>query len=83
MVLAIVFAASAMVEGGIATWGVLYLRDHLEVGVLAGVGAYVVGQGLATITRIAGGPSIGALGHPPRHRDRRRASPHSASRSRR
>ncbi len=62
VVLAIVFAASAMVEGGVATWGVLYLRGHLGLGVLAGVGAYVVGQGLATITRIAGGPSIGAFG---------------------
>ncbi len=55
VILAIVFAASAMVEGGIATWGVLYLRGHLDVGVLAGVGAYVVGQALATVTRIAGG----------------------------
>jgi MFS family permease len=62
VVLAIVFAASAMVEGGIATWGVLYLRDHLGVGVLAGVGAYVAGQALATITRIALGPSVGRLG---------------------
>jgi hypothetical protein len=62
VILAIVFAASAMVEGGIATWGVLYLRRHLEVGVIAGVGAYVIGQMLATITRIAGGPTIGAFG---------------------
>lgn len=62
VVLAIVFAASAMVEGGIGTWGVLYLRGHLDVGVIAGVGAFVAGQGLATITRVAGGPSIGALG---------------------
>jgi MFS family permease len=62
VILAIVFAASAMVEGGIATWGVLYLRGHLDVGVLAGVGAYVVGQGLATIARVAGGPAIGAFG---------------------
>ena len=60
--LAIVFAASAMVEGGIATWGVLYLRDHLGVGVLAGVGAYVAGQGLATIARFTLGPTVGALG---------------------
>ena len=62
VVLAIVFAASAAVEGGISTWGVLYLRGHLGVSVLAGVGAYVVGQTLATITRIAGGPSVGKLG---------------------
>jgi hypothetical protein len=62
VVLALVFAASAMVEGGIATWGVLYLRAHLDVGVVAGVGAYVVGQGLATVTRLAGGPAVGRLG---------------------
>jgi len=43
LVLALVFAASAMVEGGIATWGILYLRGHLGLGVLAGVSAYVVG----------------------------------------
>jgi MFS family permease len=62
VVLAIVFAASAMVEGGIATWGVLYLRSNLEVGVLAGVGAYVVGQGLAAVTRVVSGPRLGTLG---------------------
>jgi hypothetical protein len=61
-VLAIVFAASAMVEGGIATWGVLYLRSHLELGVLVGVTAYVVGEVLATIARIGGGGIAGALG---------------------
>ncbi len=62
VVLATVFAASAMLEGGIATWGVLFLRAHLGVGVLGGVGAYVVGATLATVTRIAGGPMFGALG---------------------
>jgi MFS family permease len=62
VVLALVFAAAAMVEGGIATWGVLYLRAHLDVGIVAGVGAYVVGQGLATVTRMAGGPAVGRLG---------------------
>jgi MFS family permease len=62
VILAIVFAASAMVEGGIATWGVLYLRSHLDVGVVAGVGAYVAGQALATVTRVAAGPRIGAMG---------------------
>jgi MFS family permease len=62
VVLAVVFAASAMVEGGIATWGVLYLRAHLDVGVVAGVGAYVAGQALATVTRIGAGPAVGRLG---------------------
>ena len=62
LVLALVFAASAMVEGGIATWGILYLRSHLGLGVLAGVSAYVVGESLATLTRIVGGPVVGGLG---------------------
>ena len=51
--LAVVFALGAMVEGGIGTFGVLYLRDRLDVAVLAGAGAYVVGQALATTTRYA------------------------------
>lgn len=49
--LAVVFALGAMVEGGIGTFGVLYLRDRLDVAVLAGAGAYVAGQSLATATR--------------------------------
>lgn len=49
--LAVVFALGAMVEGGIGTFGVLYLRDRLDVAVLAGAGAYVVGQLLATVAR--------------------------------
>ncbi|HEV7526154.1 MAG TPA: MFS transporter [Acidimicrobiia bacterium] len=62
VVLALVFAASAMVEGGIATWGILYLRSHLGLGVLAGVSAYVAGEGLATLARLGGGGLIGKLG---------------------
>lgn len=61
-VLALVFAASAMVEGGIATWGVLYLRAHVGLGVLAGVGAFVVGNGLATVTRLGSGGVVRRLG---------------------
>jgi MFS family permease len=61
-VLALVFGAAAMVEGGIGTWGVLYLRDRLHTGVVAGVGAYVAGQLLATATRMGGGGVIGVLG---------------------
>jgi MFS family permease len=61
-VLALVFAASAMVEGGVATWGVLYLRAEVGVGVLAGVGAYVVGNVLATLTRVGSGGIVRALG---------------------
>jgi MFS family permease len=61
-VLALVFAASAMVEGGVATWGVLYLRAHDGLGVLAGVGAYVVGNLLATLTRVGSTSIVAALG---------------------
>ena len=62
LVLALVFGAAAMVEGGIATWGVLYLRGHLGLGVLVGVSAYVVGQSLATLARLGGGPLVGSFG---------------------
>jgi MFS family permease len=62
VVLAIVFACAALVEGGIETWGVLFLRERLEVGVLVGAGAYVAGQSLATATRATLGPATGTLG---------------------
>jgi MFS family permease len=48
---AIVFAIGALVEGGVGTWGVLFLRAHLGLAVAAGAGAYVVGQALATTAR--------------------------------
>src|SRR5436190_12541247 len=49
--LAIVFAIGALVEGGMGTWGVLFLRGNVGLAVVAGAGAYVVGQSLATIAR--------------------------------
>jgi MFS family permease len=61
-VLALVFAASAMVEGGLSTWGVLYLRAHVGLGVLAGVGAYVVGNLLAMSARIGGTSIVNRFG---------------------
>ena len=42
IVLAIAFATAAMVEGGIDTWGVLFLRQQLASGLLVGALAYVV-----------------------------------------
>lgn len=48
---AIVFAIGALVEGGVGTWGVLFLRAHLGLAVAVGAGAYVAGQGLATVAR--------------------------------
>jgi predicted MFS family arabinose efflux permease len=54
-----IFAIAEVVEGGVDTWGVLYLRTELAAGVLLGAGAYVIGQGVAATTRGAGGPLLG------------------------
>jgi len=62
VVLALVFAVTAMVEGGIDTWGVLYLRTHLAAGVLLGAGAYGMGQAIAVSTRGGAGGRIGRIG---------------------
>jgi hypothetical protein len=56
-----IFAMAEIVEGGIETWGVLFLRTRLAAGVLLGAGAYVMGQGVAALTRGAGGPVLGRL----------------------
>jgi MFS family permease len=62
VVLAMVFAITAMVEGGIDTWGVLFLRTHLAAGVLLGAGAYCLGQAIAVTTRGGAGRRIGRIG---------------------
>jgi fucose permease len=49
--LAVVFSIGALVEGGIGTWGVTFLRSQLGLAVVAGAGAYVVGAALATTAR--------------------------------
>jgi MFS family permease len=61
LVFLVVFAVAELTEGGVDTWGVLYLRNVLAAGVLLGAGAYVVGQSVAALTRAAGGPSLGRL----------------------
>ncbi len=61
LLLLVVFALAEITEGGVDTWGVLYLRNHLATGVLLGAGAYVVGQAVAATTRGAGGPLLGRL----------------------
>jgi MFS family permease len=61
LVLLFVFALAEVTEGGVDTWGVLYLRNHLATGVLLGAGAYVVGQLVAATTRGAGGAVLGRL----------------------
>jgi MFS family permease len=61
LVLLVVFALAEVTEGGVDTWGVLFLRHSLSAGVLLGAGAYVVGQSVAALTRGAGGPVLGRL----------------------
>jgi len=61
LVLLAVFALAEVTEGGVDTWGVLYLRNHLATGVLLGAGAYVIGQSVAATTRGAGGTLLGRL----------------------
>jgi MFS family permease len=61
LVLLAVFALAEVTEGGVDTWGVLYLRNHLATGVLLGAGAYVVGQVVAATTRGAGSVVVGRL----------------------
>jgi MFS family permease len=61
LILFFVFALAEVTEGGVDTWGVLYLRNHLATGVLLGAGAYVVGQSVAATTRGAGGALLGRL----------------------
>ncbi|MGH9027582.1 MAG: MFS transporter [Acidimicrobiia bacterium] len=62
VLLAVVFATSAMVEGGIDTWGVLFLREDLASGLVVGTAAFVVGQLVATGARLTLGPAAGSLG---------------------
>jgi hypothetical protein len=57
-----VFLATALVEGGIDTWGVLYLRTHLAAGALLGAGAYVIGQAIAVVVRWSSSRHIGRIG---------------------
>jgi MFS family permease len=61
LMLLAVFALAEITEGGVDTWGVLYLRNHLATGVLLGAGAYIVGQLVAITTRGAGGHLLGRL----------------------
>ena len=61
LALLMVFALAEITEGGVDTWGVLYLRNHLATGVLLGAGAYVVGQLVAATTHGAGGHLLGRL----------------------
>jgi MFS family permease len=59
---ALVFGIGAIVEGGIGTWGVLFLRANLGLAAVAGAAAYVAGQGLATVARCTLGWTTSHLG---------------------
>jgi MFS family permease len=63
-VLAGIFALSAMVEGGIDLWGVLFLRSQLDSGLLLGAGGAVLGYSVAALARTALGPRVGRRGPP-------------------
>jgi MFS family permease len=62
VLLAVVFATSAMVEGGIDTWGVLFMRESLGSGLIVGTTAFVAGAIVATTARVTLGPVAGSLG---------------------
>lgn len=61
-VVAIVFALGALVEGGLGTWGVLFLRSSLGLAAAAGAFAYVAGQAVATSARATLGWTAEHLG---------------------
>jgi predicted MFS family arabinose efflux permease len=60
--LLVIFAAAEIVEGGVDTWGVLFLRTDLGADALVGAAAYAAGQSVAIATRILAGPSLGRIG---------------------
>lgn len=62
LMLAFALATAAMVEGGIETWGVLYLRRALGSGVVLGAGASVAGYLVAATARLVLGPLAGSRG---------------------
>lgn len=51
--LALAFALAAVVEGGVATWGVLQLRGQLHAGLLLGAGGAFLGYLVAVAARLS------------------------------
>jgi MFS family permease len=62
VVLAIAFATSALVEGGIDLWGVLFLRTRLPSGLVVGVTSAVIAYAIAATARGVFGPAVGRRG---------------------
>lgn len=50
---AVAFALAAVVEGGVATWGVLQLRGQLDAGLLVGAGGASMGYVVAVLARLS------------------------------
>lgn len=51
--IAVAFALAAVVEGGIATWGVLQLRGQLDASLLVGAGGAFLGYLVAAASRVS------------------------------
>ena len=62
VVLALAFAAAAMVENGVELWGVLYMRVRLDSGLLVGAGGAVAGYLVAASARLGLGGRAGSRG---------------------
>ena len=62
LVVAIAFAVSSLVEGGVDLWGVLFLRTTLPSGLAVGAVSAVVAYSVAAIARSTLGPVAGRRG---------------------
>lgn len=62
VLVAAAFGIGAMVEGGVETWGVLYLRTQVGSGLAVGAGSAVLGFLIAAAARIWLGPVAGRRG---------------------
>jgi predicted MFS family arabinose efflux permease len=59
LLVAAAFAVGAMVEGGVALWGVLFLRTHLASGLGVAVTSAVAAYSIAALARVFIGPVAG------------------------
>src|SRR3954449_7003765 len=62
VMIALAFGVSAMVEGGVELWGVLFLRRQLSSGLLIGATSAVLAYAVATTARITLGPAAARRG---------------------
>jgi predicted MFS family arabinose efflux permease len=59
LLIAAAFAVGAMVEGGVALWGVLFLRTQLSDGLAVAVTGAVAAYSIGALTRVFIGPLAG------------------------